>query len=116
MIGFRLPTATPDPTRHASCGWVAIYNDKEIGWCNMTFLPNNVLKLEDAFIHPDFRGKGIYKQLWNKRYDYIQEHFSNYKLMAYCKPTTLDFYKKKNFIVKEVITLVERSPLENLVT
>ena len=50
IIGFRLPTATPDPTRHSSCGWVAICDNKEVGWCNMTFLPDNVLKLEDIEI------------------------------------------------------------------
>ena len=108
IIGFRLPTATPDPTRHSSCGWVAICDNKEVGWCNMTFLPDNVLKLEDAFIHADYRGKGIYKNLWNTRMDYINKHYNNYKLMAYCKPTTLEFYKKQGFIEKEIITLVEK--------
>ena len=108
IIGFRLPTATPDPTRHSSCGWVAICDNKEVGWCNMTFLPDNVLKLEDAFVHIDYRGKGIYKKLWLTRNDYIKLYFPNYKLMAYCKPSTLEFYKKQGFIEKEVITLMEK--------
>ena len=108
IIGFRLPTATPDPTRHSTCGWVAICNNKEVGWCNMSFLPDNVLKLEDAFVHVNYRGKGIYKKLWNTRMDYINDHYGNYKLMAYCKPTTLEFYKKRGFDVKETITLMEK--------
>ena len=109
IIGFRLPTTTPSPARHPSCGWVAMCEGKEIGWCNMTFLPNDVLKFEDAFVHPDYRGKGVYKILWNRRMDYINAHLSHYKLMAYCKPTTLDFYKKQGFIEKEIITLVEKT-------
>ena len=109
IIGFRLPTTTPSPARHPSCGWVAMCEGKEIGWCNMTFLPNDVLKFEDAFVHPDYRGKGVYKMLWNRRMDYIKAHLSHYKLMAYCKPTSLDFYKKQVFIEKEIITLVEKT-------
>ena len=108
IIGFRLPTVTPDPSRHSSCGWVAILEGKEVGWCNMTFLHDNVLKLEDSFVHPDYRGKGIYRMLWNRRMDYINTHLSHYKLMAYCKPSTLEFFKKQGFIEKEIITLVEK--------
>ena len=47
--------------------------------------------------------------LWNRRMDYINTHLSHYKLMAYCKPTTLEFFKKQGFIEKEIITLVEKS-------
>ena len=48
IIGYRLPTQTPGPQRHSTCGWVAIIDSKEVGWINMSFLPNNVLKFEDA--------------------------------------------------------------------
>ena len=108
IIGFRLPTATPDPTRHSSCGWVAICNSKEVGWCNMTFLPDNTIKLEDSFVHPDYRGKGVYKKLWERRMDYINTNFSHYNLMAYCKPTTLEYFLKQGFIEEEIITLVKK--------
>tara|TARA_Y100000592_G_scaffold6908_1_gene9887 strand:+ start:4628 stop:4972 length:345 start_codon:yes stop_codon:yes gene_type:complete len=108
IIGFRLPTATPDPSRHASCGWVAICENKDVGWCNMTFLPDNVLKYEDAFVHPDYRGKGIYKRLWEHRAKWVNDVYPNHKIIAYCKPSTLDFYKKQGFIEKEIITLMEK--------
>ena len=78
ILSYRLPTATPDPTRHSSCGWIALIDDNEVGWCNMSFLPNKVIKLED------------------------------HKIIAYCKPTTLEFYKKRGFDVKETITLMEK--------
>ena len=76
IIGFRLPTITPDPSRHSSCGWIAICDGKEVGWCNMSFLPDNTLKFEDSFVHPDYRGRGIYKMLWNKRMDYYNSHLN----------------------------------------
>ena len=69
---------------------------------------DNVIKFEDAFIKPEFRGKGIYKMLWNNRLNYVNAHFGKYTLIAYCKPSTLDFYKKRGFTEKETITLVEK--------
>ena len=108
ILSYRLPTATPDPTRHSSCGWIALIDDTEVGWCNMSFLPNKVIELEDAFIKFDYRGKGIYKKLWWTRWEYLNEHFKDHKIIAYCKPTTLEFYKKRGFDVKETITLMEK--------
>ena len=81
ILSYRLPTATPDPTRHSSCGWIALIDDTEVGWCNMSFLPNKVIKLEDAFIKFDYRGKGIYKKLWWTRWEYLNEHFKDHKII-----------------------------------
>ena len=108
IIGFRLPTMTPNPSRHSSCGWVASCDKKEVGWCNMSFLPDNIIKFEDAFVAPNYRGKGIYKMLWERRLNYVNAHFGKYTLIAYCKPSTLSHYKNQGFIEKEVITLVEK--------
>ena len=116
IIGFRLPTITPDPSRHPSCGWIALCNDKEVGWCNMTFLPEGSIKFEDSFVHPDYRGKGIYKKLWQTRMDYYNAHLQHYKIISYCKPTTLEFFLKNGFIEKEIITLVEKPPTKDLDT
>jgi len=108
IIGYRLPTSTPDPSRHSSCGWVAIHEYKEVGWCNMSFLPEGVIKYEDSFIHPDYRGKGIYKMLFERRDNYVEANFKGYKIISYCKPITVEFFKKRGFIEKEIITLVEK--------
>mgnify|MGYP003346735342 CR=1 FL=1 len=53
--------------------------------------------------------QGVYKKLWERRMDYIKTHLSHYKLMAYCKPTTLEFFKKQGFTAKETIFLMEKS-------
>ena len=108
IIGFRLPTNTPDPSRHSSCGWVAVCDKQEIGWCNMSFLPDKVIKYENSFVLPEFRGKGIYKMLFEKRDNYVNSHLKGYKIISYCKPTTLEFFKKRGFVEKEIITLVEK--------
>tara|TARA_B100000925_G_C21892367_1_gene423417 strand:+ start:33 stop:374 length:342 start_codon:yes stop_codon:yes gene_type:complete len=109
ILSYRLPSSTPDPSRHSSCGWVAIIDDKEVGWCNMSFLPHNTLKFEDAFVDPDYRGKGIYRKLWDTRWEYVTKNFKGMKVIAYCKPITVGFYEEKGFEEVHKITLVEKT-------
>ena len=109
ILSYRLPSSTPDPSRHSSCGWVAIIDDKEVGWCNMSFLPHNTIKFEDAFVDPDYRGKGIYRKLWDTRWEYVTKNFKGMKVIAYCKPITVGFYEEKGFEEVHKITLVEKT-------
>ena len=109
ILSYRLPSYTPDPSRHSSCGWVAIIDDKEVGWCNMSFLPHNTIKFEDAFVDPDYRGKGIYRKLWDTRWEYVTKNFKGMKVIAYCKPITVGFYEEKGFEEVHKITLVEKT-------
>ncbi len=109
ILSYRLPSSTPDPSRHSSCGWVAIIDGKEVGWCNMSFLPHNTLKFEDAFVDPDYRGKGIYRKLWDTRWEYVTKNFKGMKVIAYCKPITVGFYEEKGFEEVHKITLVEKT-------
>ena len=109
ILSYRLPSSTPDPSRHSSCGWVAIIDDKEVGWCNMSFLPHNTLKFEDAFVDPDYRGKGIYRKLWDTRWEYVTKNFNGMKVIAYCKPITVGFYEEKGLEEVHKITLVEKT-------
>ena len=109
ILSYRLPSSTPEPSRHSSCGWVAIIDDKEVGWCNMSFLPQNTLKFEDAFVDPDYRGKGIYRKLWDTRWEYVTKNFKGMKVIAYCKPITVGFYEEKGFEEVHKITLVEKT-------
>ena len=109
ILSYRLPSSTPDPSRHSSCGWIAIIDGKEVGWCNMSFLPHNTLKFEDAFVDPDYRGKGIYRKLWDTRWEYVTKNFKGMKVIAYCKPITVGFYEEKGFEDVDKITLVEKT-------
>ena len=112
IIGFRLPTHTPGPQRHSSCGWVAIINKKEVGWINMSFLPNNVLKFEDAFVLPNYRGRGIYRKLWDTRWEYVNTHFKDSTAYAWCKPTSLPLLVEKGFIEGDTCVYVEKKIAE----
>ena len=108
IVTFRLPTNTPNPSRHSVCGWIALVEMEEVGWCNMAFWPDNVIKFEDAFVKEEYRGNGIYKTLWDTRWEYVNKHYKGYKIVTYCKPTTVDFYEKKDFKTIEVLSLMEK--------
>ena len=50
--------------------WLAWKNDKAVGYCVFfetysTFLAKPTLYLEDLFVHPEFRGSGIGRTIWN---------------------------------------------------
>jgi predicted GNAT family acetyltransferase len=107
IISFRLPDTTSYPPRHNTFGWVAIVDDIEVGWVNMTLLPRKVIKFEDAYVLAQHREKGLYKKLWETRWDYINIHYIGYKVVAYCKESTVDYYRKKGFEIKSITSLVE---------
>ena len=74
----------------------------------MSFLPENTIKFEDAFVHPDYRGQGIYRKLWDTRWEYVNENLKGMKVIAYCKPITVNFYQEKGFKEVHKITLMEK--------
>ena len=50
--------------------WLAWLDDRPVGYCVFfetysTFLAKPTLYLEDLFVHPDFRGAGIGRSIWN---------------------------------------------------
>ena len=108
IIGYRLPTLTPDPQRHSTCGWVAIIDKKDVGWCNMSFLPKNILKFEDAFVVPEYRGQGIYTKLWETRWKYVQEQYNGWTAYAWCLPMSLPLLLEKGFTEGDTCVYVEK--------
>ena len=107
ILSYRLPENTSAPNRHNTFGWIAFVDDQEVGWVNMTLLPRKTIKFEDAFIKEEYRSKGIYKKLWDARWEYVKNNYIGYKIVAFCKETTLDFYKKQGFDEISKTTLVE---------
>lgn len=50
--------------------WLAWVGEKPVGYCVFfetysTFLAKPTLYLEDLFVHPDYRGAGVGRTLWN---------------------------------------------------
>lgn len=105
IISYRLPGTTP--SSQVDCGWIAVVDDIEVGWVSMIFHPDKTIKLADAYVIPEYRGKGIYNKLWHHRYNYCVDNYPDHRLIAYCKESVLDYFLNKGFEEKETVTLVE---------
>ena len=76
-----------------------IYMEKEI---------DNKIKFLDAWVHDDHRRKGIFRMLWDTRWDYVSEQYSGYLVYAWCKENSLPLLKEKGFETGEICTYVEK--------
>ena len=105
IVPYKLPDSVPTPK--SECGWIAIYEGEAIGWNSLVFESHDTIKFANAYVKEEYRGKGIYRMLWDERWKYCEENFKGWKVISYCLPTTLGFYKDKGFTEKYTSTLVE---------
>lgn len=100
-------------------GWLAvttIYNTdtdvvdsiKTIGHTFMHEEPLNKLKFLDAWVHPDYRRQGIFRSLWDTRWEHVQFEYPNHTVYAWCLPVSLPLLIEKGFSEGDVCTYVER--------
>ena len=108
ILSYRLPGNSP--SSQVDCGWIAYTGEEEIGWVSMIFYPKKIIKFAAAYVKSKYRGKGVYSQLWDVKFNYCQEKFPNHKIISYCKESVIDFYIKKGFKKKGIVTLMH---LEN---
>lgn len=104
IISYKLPTQTPTPKQE--CGWIALHDSKAIGWNSLIFESYDTIKFANAFVEEEYRGKGIFKKLWDVRWEYCQQHFKGWNVVSYCLPTTVDFYREKGWEEKATSTLM----------
>ena len=84
--------------------FIALNEDQEfIGQVNISVLMNNRLKLTGAFVEEKYRRKGVYRLLWKARMDYINKHFSDYDMQAYCNPQSVKMFEEHGFEPTEII-------------
>lgn len=87
--------------------WLALHDHKIVGHINAQFEPDNRIKFLDAWVHPDWRGNGIYRKLWEYRWSWIEANYEDHLVYAWCKPTSLPLLLEKGFEIKEECHLVE---------
>ena len=85
-------------------GWLST-NPKQ-WWNSLIFESHDTIKF-NAFVEEEYRGNGIYTMLWDARMDYCKENFSGWKVISFCLPTTLQFYKDRGFTEVYTSTMVE---------
>jgi GNAT superfamily N-acetyltransferase len=89
--------------------WVAIINGEEIiGHIYMLREEGQKLKFLDAWVHSDYRRKGVYRKLWEKRWEYVTKEYKGYTVYAWCKEKSLPLLLEKGFESGEIVTYVEK--------
>jgi hypothetical protein len=88
--------------------WIAISNGEAIGHIYMKIENDKRIKFLDAWVHPNWRRKGVYRKLWETRWDYVNENYMGYIIYAWSKEDSLNLLVEKGFSTGEVCTYVEK--------
>ena len=88
--------------------WAAILNDKCIGNVHLQIEQNQKIKFLDAWVQPEHRRKGIYRKLWDTRWDFVHKYYKGYISYAWCKPKSLPLAIEKGFIEGDNCVYVEK--------
>lgn len=90
--------------------WMAYEDGEEaIGHIFMCLEKNNKIKFMDAWVDEKHRRKGIYRKLWETRWEYVNENYKGYTVYAWCKDSSLSLLLEKGFTSGEVVTYVEKT-------
>ena len=89
--------------------WIAMINGEIVGHIYMEREDDNKIKFLDAWVHEEHRRKGIYRTLWETRWNYAQQRYKGYKVYAWCKPASLPLLLEKGFDAGETCTYVEKT-------
>jgi len=89
--------------------WIALLNNECVGNIHLQIEPNNKVKFMDAWVHEDYRRQGIYRRLWDTRWEYVVENYKGYKVYAWCKPMSLPLLIEKGFDSGDTCVYVEKT-------
>jgi GNAT superfamily N-acetyltransferase len=84
-------------TQHILHAWVAHINNLCVGHIHLQQEAKKQIKFLDAWVHEDYRRQGIYRKLWDTRWEYVKTHYKGYKVYAWCKPMSLPLLLEKDF-------------------
>lgn len=89
--------------------WIAIDTEENIvGHIFMLIETDNKIKFLDAWVDEKHRRKGIFRKLWEVRWEYVKKNYSNWIVYAWCKDSSLPLLIEKGFIPGEIVTYVEK--------
>ena len=90
--------------------WLAyeVNGEEAIGHIFMCLENNNRIKFMDALVDEAHRRKGIYRMLWETRWEYVNENYKGWTIFAWCKDSSLPLLIEKGFTTVEVVTYVEK--------
>lgn len=88
--------------------WIATNDNEVVGHIFMKIENDNRIKFLDAWVDENHRRKGIFRQLWDKRWEYVNEHYKGYLVYAWCKQSSLPLLIEKGFNGGESCIYVEK--------
>ena len=100
-----LPSGTRQFVMH---GWVGHIDNRGVGHVHMVIEANQRIKFLDAWVHEEYRRQGIFRKLWNTRWQYVQTNYPEYTVYAWCKPMSLPLLLEKGFTTGDSTVYVER--------
>jgi len=95
-------------TQYVKHSWVAHVNNKCVGHIHLQREANKKVKFLDAWVHKDYRRQGIFRRLWDIRWEYVKQEFKNYTAYAWVKPMSLPLLLEKGFDGGDNCVYVER--------
>tara|TARA_B100000287_G_scaffold306729_1_gene289852 strand:+ start:1624 stop:1944 length:321 start_codon:yes stop_codon:yes gene_type:complete len=97
------PSGTTQYIKHA---WVAHIDNQCVGHIHFQQEANKQIKFLDAWVHENYRRQGIYRQLWDTRWEYVKKHYKGYKVYAWCKESSLPLLIEKGFTAGDICVYV----------
>ncbi len=88
--------------------WIAMLNGEIVGHIYMEREDDMKIKFLDAWVHEEHRRKGIFRQLWEARWESVQSRYPGWTVYAWCKPASLPLLLEKEFDMGETCTYVEK--------
>jgi len=88
--------------------WIAMLNGEIVGHIYMDREEDQKIKFLDAWVNPDHRRKGIFRMLWEARWEYVQKKYPGWLAYAWCKNASLPLLIEKGFESGEITTYVEK--------
>ncbi len=101
-----LPSGTRQYNMHS---WIAHLKNTCVGHIHMLIESDQKIKFLDAWVHQNHRRKGIFRKLWDTRWEFVQENFKGHKAYAWAKPMSLPLLLEKGFKAGDSSVYVEKN-------
>ena len=89
-------------------GWIAVIEGITVGHVFMQIQKDSKIKFLDAWVHEDYRRRGIYRSLWDTRWEYVNSVYTDKTIYAWCLPMSLPLLQEKGFIEGDTCVYVEK--------
>ena len=88
--------------------WIAMFNGEIVGHIYMDIEDEKRIKFLDAWVHEDYRRRGIFRALWETRWNFCEKHYEGWLVYAWCKEKSLPLLIEKGFEAGENCVYVEK--------